>query len=88
MDCRGVGYGPSQSWTNWLAVWRAAYGQHLDAKDKEIFELVAGGRKPPTQRVSELWAVAGKTFRQDARGRRDCCLYWGHHGLDKNKAPN
>ena len=50
--------GDLATWEVWFAVLLAAFGLPLDAKQQEIFASVAGGRKPPAQRVNELWAVA------------------------------
>jgi hypothetical protein len=56
----GAALGPTTSWANWLATLRAAYGLPLNSIDQAIFKRVAGGRKPPTKRVNELWAIAGR----------------------------
>ncbi|MBR0986536.1 terminase [Bradyrhizobium liaoningense] len=39
---------------------RAAYGLPLAPQQQEAFKAVAGGRLAPTNRVKELWAVAGR----------------------------
>jgi phage terminase large subunit-like protein len=39
---------------------RAAFGLKLDAKQREIFAAISGGRAPPTKRVRELWAMVGR----------------------------
>ena len=52
--------GDLATWEVWLAVLSAAFGLPLDARQQEIFASVAGGRKPPSKRVNELWCVAGR----------------------------
>lgn len=44
----------------WRAVLSGAFGLPMDAERRELFDLLAGGREPPTQRVRELWAIAGR----------------------------
>jgi hypothetical protein len=39
---------------------KAAFGLALDAEERAVFAHVAGDRAPPTRRVRELWAVAGR----------------------------
>jgi hypothetical protein len=56
----GAALGDLQSWETWLAVLRAAFGLNLTDHEREIFTKVAGGRRPPSRRVSELWAVVGR----------------------------
>lgn len=56
----GAALGPIESWATWSAVLRAAFGQPLNKNDRKLFRSVAGDRKPPKDRVSELWAVAGR----------------------------
>lgn len=56
----GAALGAPTTWTSWLAILRAAFGLPLDEKDAAIFASVAGGRKPPTKRVRELWAIIGR----------------------------
>lgn len=56
----GAALGNLASWSTWLAIWRAAFGLPLNAKMQASFAAVAGGRAPPTKRVRELWAVAGR----------------------------
>jgi phage terminase large subunit-like protein len=41
-------------------VLRAAFGLPLDEQQQKTFAAVAGNRVPPTQRVRELWCVAGR----------------------------
>lgn len=56
----GAALGASKSWNTWLAIFQAAFGLQLDDEQQKIFAEVAGGRKPPTRRVRELWAVVGR----------------------------
>ncbi len=48
------------SWSLWLVVLKAAFGLQLSADELALFASVAGSRKPPTERVRELWCVVGR----------------------------
>lgn len=48
------------TWVVWFVVLKAAFGLRLTAAELVLFEEIAGGRKPPTERVSELWVIAGR----------------------------
>ncbi|MCK1417644.1 terminase [Bradyrhizobium sp. CW4] len=56
----GAALGDSRSWSTWLTTLRAAFGLPLSDAQRETFSLIAGGRAPPIQRVSEFWAVIGR----------------------------
>lgn len=56
----GAALGNPATWAAWIAILRAAFGLPLNAAQLATFDTVAGHRAPPTQRVSELWAVAGR----------------------------
>jgi phage terminase large subunit-like protein len=56
----GAALGLWHTWTAWLAVLRAAFGLPLDTEQLAMFAAVAGDRKPPAQRVRELWAICGR----------------------------
>jgi hypothetical protein len=56
----GTTLGDAASWSTWSAVLRGAYGLPLTADQQQIFAQVAGGRSPPTQRVSEMWCLVGR----------------------------
>ena len=56
----GAALGSAESWATWLAVLRAAFGLKLDNEQQRAFSRVAGDREPPTDRVRELWAIAGR----------------------------
>lgn len=56
----GAALGDPEPWSVWLAVLIAAFGGPLNRKEKRAFAKVAGSRKPPRQRVRELWAIAGR----------------------------
>ena len=43
-----------------MSVLRAAFGLELTDEQLQIFAGVAGNRKPPQQRVRELWAIVGR----------------------------
>jgi hypothetical protein len=44
----------------WSTVWKAAYALPLTKAERAIFNQIAGGREPPTERVRELWVNAGR----------------------------
>ncbi|MEX0405533.1 terminase [Aquibium sp. LZ166] len=50
------------SWATWRVVLRAAFGLPLHTDEEfDTLEALAGPRRsPPTARVSELWAIAGR----------------------------
>jgi hypothetical protein len=52
--------GDESSWRTWRAALKAAFGLELSEDELRIFAAVAGTRKPPTQRVRELWAIVGR----------------------------
>lgn len=55
--------GPSfegDSWHTWRSVLAASFGLPMTHAQLDTFHEVAGGREPPTNRVSELWAIAGR----------------------------
>src|SRR5437868_1634012 len=59
-DLLGAALGPTETWKTWLAVLSAGFGLPLDDKDLIEIAKIAGSRKPPAQRVRELWIVAGR----------------------------
>ncbi len=56
----GAALGASATWTTWITVLRAAFGLPLDTEQQQVFEAIAGGRKTPSKRVRELWAIVGR----------------------------
>jgi hypothetical protein len=56
----GAALGDGVSWSAWLAVLRAAFALPMSHEDRAAFAKVAGDRDPPSQAVSELWAVCGR----------------------------
>lgn len=54
------------SWDGWRAILKAAYGLPMTSEELEFFAEVAGGRKPPTKRVRELWIIAGRRAGKDS----------------------
>ncbi len=44
----------------WRAILSAAFGLNLTTPRARLFDRLAGGRKPPSKRVRELWAIAGR----------------------------
>jgi hypothetical protein len=55
----GLGDDPS-SWSMWMSVFKSAFGLGLTDEQRALFASVAGQRKPPTQRVRELWCLVGR----------------------------
>jgi hypothetical protein len=56
----GAALGDSSSWQTWRAVLKASFGIALNREEARTFAAVAGSRKPPGQRVRELWAIIGR----------------------------
>jgi hypothetical protein len=56
----GAALGEPATWQTWLAVLKAAFGIELNRSEARAFASVAGSRKPPTQRVRELWCIVGR----------------------------
>lgn len=56
----GAALGPTATWTMWLIVLRAAFGEQLTDDELVEFARVAGSRVPPAQRVRELWCIVGR----------------------------
>jgi hypothetical protein len=56
----GAALGDPSSWSTWLSVLKAAFGQPLDTDEAAAFSAVAGGRASPLERVRELWAAVGR----------------------------
>jgi hypothetical protein len=54
------GQTPFASWQTWGAVLKAAFALPLTDAELATFHAVAGERGLPTQRVRELWCVAGR----------------------------
>jgi hypothetical protein len=54
------------SWDPWRTVLRAAFGQPLTEKEREVFRELAGDREPPRKRVEELWVIAGRRAGKDS----------------------
>ncbi len=56
----GAALGDIASWHIWRTVLKATFALPLDEIEAEVFAAVAGGRRAPVGRVSELWAIAGR----------------------------
>ena len=56
----GAGLADISSWGTWIACLRAAFGLELSEDDRKLFDAIAGGRNPPSQKVRELWAVVSR----------------------------
>lgn len=48
------------SWAAWRAVLAAVFALPMDDADLEVFEALTGDSEPPSEPVSELWAVCGR----------------------------
>ncbi len=56
----GAAIGDPGPWNTWRVILKAAFGLPLDKGEAKIFAKVSGGRKPPKNRVQELWCIAGR----------------------------
>jgi hypothetical protein len=56
----GGALGPAETWATWLTALKAAFGITLDGPERVAFKSIAGSREPPSKKVSQLWAVAGR----------------------------
>ncbi|MGD9662024.1 MAG: hypothetical protein AB7U63_12175 [Porticoccaceae bacterium] len=48
------------SWEAWRAVLSGAFALPMDDNRLALFKQLSGGREPPSERVRELWCVAGR----------------------------
>jgi hypothetical protein len=48
-----------ESWSNWRAVLKGAFGLPLTDEERERFAVVTGGRTPG-QAIRELWLICGR----------------------------
>jgi hypothetical protein len=44
----------------WLTTWKSAYALPLTDAEMQTFARIAGGRRPPTKRVREVWIDVGR----------------------------
>jgi hypothetical protein len=63
---QGLNQYQEDSWSNWRAILKAAFGKPLNADELEFFHEVAGNREPPPGRVKELWIVGGRRGGKDS----------------------
>jgi hypothetical protein len=56
----------ADTWANWKAVLRAMDALPMSAEEIEFFKSIAGGREPPTRRVSELVAACARRTGKDS----------------------
>jgi hypothetical protein len=56
----GAGLGDLKTWQQWLMALRGAFAIKLNRAEAKAFAAIAGGRKPPVQKVREFWAVLGR----------------------------
>jgi hypothetical protein len=54
-----------ESWNNWRAVLKAAYGLPISDDEREFFRSVAE-RDPPRKQVKQLWVCAGRRSGKDS----------------------
>jgi hypothetical protein len=59
------------TWSTWTVVLKAAFGLPLTRAERRTFKLLAGDRKPPKQRVKELFVLAG---RQSGKSRMSAAI--------------
>src|SRR5689334_12126035 len=53
------------SWASWRAILKAAFAEPMTTAEVELFRSVAE-RDPPSQRVRELWIIAGRRAGKDS----------------------
>ena len=56
----GGALGEVTTWTTWLAALKAAFGIQLNRAERRAFARIAGSRQPPSKKVEQLWAIAGR----------------------------
>jgi Terminase large subunit, T4likevirus-type, N-terminal len=56
----GAALGSPATWQTWFVALKAAFGIELSRQELRTFASIAGSRKPPAERVKELWALAGR----------------------------
>lgn len=56
----GAALGDLTTWQVWIAVLKASFGVTLSRTERRAFVAVAGRRRPPKQKVAELWAIVGR----------------------------
>ena len=56
----GAALGDQAKWATWRVALKAAFGLELNDEEAVAFSTIAGGRRPPGNRVRELWAVVGR----------------------------
>ena len=54
-----------ESWARWRAILKAAFAEPMDEAELALFREVAE-RDPPTERVRELWVIAGRWSGKDS----------------------
>lgn len=53
-------FGDLESWRAWFTLIRAAWGEPLGAEEFDLFKSLTGRERPPSKRVREFWAIAGR----------------------------
>lgn len=57
---------PGDTWGGWKAVLKAMDALPMTGEEIDFFKSIAGGREPPTKRVSELTAVCARRTGKDS----------------------
>jgi hypothetical protein len=83
----GAGFGDPKTWKQWRTIVKAAFGIPLNREEARAFAAIAGGRKPPAQRVRELWCVTGKALRQIARSGCSGGIFQRHMRSHRQACP-
>jgi hypothetical protein len=66
MDGRFADWFEGDTWGSWRAILKAAFALPMTPEEAAFFHDVAGGRPPPTKRVSELWIIGGRRGGKDS----------------------
>ena len=78
------------TWQTWRSTLKAAFGIELNREEARAFASVAGNRKPPTQKVRELWCIVGRRGGKSKMAAAIACyqalfvkhkLSWGEKGM-------
>ena len=56
----GAALGDADTYGTWLTVLKASEALPLNREERRAFAAVAGSRKPPAEKVRELWAIVGR----------------------------
>ena len=56
----GAALGDPKTWATWMTVLKSGFGIELNRDERRAFASVAGSREPPSRKVQQLWAIAGR----------------------------